>query len=345
MPEKHAPSRSSRVLAGLSALTLRPIGACVPANAAGVRFARSVAELFLPLLAPAPRGRAEPVRTHWEDRAVSGDWIEPAGSPDSDSVLLYLHGSGYVACSPRTHRGLVSQLCSRARVPAFVPDYRLAPQYRYPAANEDALAAYRWLESLGYTPDRIVVAGDSAGGHLAMGLCLGLRELGSPPPAGLVMFSPLADATFATAAERDGTHHDPYFTAKLGRRMLALYGRDGDPADPRFAVLGCGEADAAALPPLLVHAGGSEALAADAEAICEFVGRAGGDCRMRIWPGQAHVFQILYRFVPEAREALDEAAGFVRERLAATRTRREGARPDAYGHSGAGRSAGGGTAG
>lgn len=324
MPDQHAPSRASRILAGVSALTLRPLGACVPANAAGVRFTRSAAELFLPLLAPAPCGRAEPVRTSWDGRPLSGDWIEPAGHPDSDSVLLYLHGSGYVACSPRTHRGLVSQLCSRARVPAFVPDYRLAPRYRYPAANEDALAAYRWLESLGYTPDRIVVAGDSAGGHLAMGLCLALRELGDPPPAGVVMFSPLADPTFATAAERDGTHHDPYFTGKLGKRMLALYCRDGDPEDHRFAVLGCGEADAAALPPMLVHAGGSEALAADAEAVCAFVRRAGGDCRMRIWPGQAHVFQILYRFVPEAREALDEAAGFVRERLADPGPRADG---------------------
>lgn len=311
------PSRSSRLLAGVSAMTLRPIGACVPANAAGVRLTRSAAELALPLLAPAPSGRATRVETTWDGHRVTGDWVRPRRDGGSHSVLLYLHGSGYVACSPRTHRGLVSQLCTRSGTPAFVPRYRLAPRHPFPAASEDTLVAYRWLRSLGYPPDRIVVAGDSAGGHLAIGLCLGLVAAGEPVPAGLLTFSPLIDPTFATAARRDGHHHDPYFTGKLGTRMLALYAPAGGGSDVRYTVLDSALEALGSLPPMLVHAGGAEALAADAEAICARVRDAGGECVMRIWPGQAHVFQILYRFVPEAREALAEAAGFLRGRVGA----------------------------
>lgn len=306
------PSRSSRILATVAALTLRPVGACVPANALGVRLARSAAEITLPLLAPAARGRHTRVdaRQRSGSGSIAGDWVRSRPQAESGAVLLYLHGSGYIACSPRTHRGLVSQLCARTGIPAFVPRYRLAPRHPFPAAAEDALTAYRWLESLGYPPERIVLAGDSAGGHLAIGLCLELRRRGEPMPAGLALFSPLVDASFATAAARDSDRHDPYFTGKLATRMLALYGRDAAD-DPRFALLECGEVALGALPPMLVQAGASEALAADAEALAAVVLAAGGSADLQLWPGQAHVFQMFYRLFPESRAALDAAGTFL----------------------------------
>lgn len=312
------PSGASRLLAAAAALTVRPVGACVPANAFGVRVTRSAAELALPLLAPAARGRAARVDARWRDRPVTGDWVQAGPHVESGSVLLYLHGSGYIACSPRTHRGLVSQLCARAGMPAFVPRYRLAPRYRFPAATEDALRAFHWLESLGYSPEQIVLAGDSAGGHMAIGLCIELLSGGAAMPAAIALFSPLVDPSFDLAAARDRDHHDPYFTGKLGRRMLALYGRDGNTDDPRFTVLDSGAAVLGSLPPMLVHAGGSEALAADAETIAEEVRAAGGDCRLRLWPGQTHVFQMFYRLLPEARAALDEAGLFLADCVSPT---------------------------
>lgn len=298
---------ASSWLAWLVGHTLRPVGSLVPANAAGITVARSAARLALPVLAPAPGARVRRVRTRWEDRPVIGDWVR-AGTAGAPAAILYLHGSGYMACSPRTHRGLVAQLSRHSGMPAFVPRYRLAPEHRFPAAADDALAAYRWLLAQRRQGERIVVAGDSAGGHLALGLCLACRRAGLPLPAALALFSPLADPTWEIAAARDEQDHDPFFSAALARRMLALCAGERATDDPRFAPL---RADLAGLPPVLVQAGGSESLAGDAEAIAEAITRAGGDCRLEIWPGQVHVFQILYRLVPEAREALHRAAAFL----------------------------------
>ncbi|MGH3629852.1 MAG: alpha/beta hydrolase fold domain-containing protein, partial [Sciscionella sp.] len=190
----------------------------------------------------------------------------------------------------------------------FALNYRLAPRYEFPSAAEDTVNAYRWLLACGYPAENVVIAGDSAGGHLGIGLALALRELRLPPPAGLVMFSPLTDPSLLIGALRDAQRHDPLFTARTARRMLALYGRHGSPDDPRLAVL---RGDCHGLPPMLVQAGGAEMLSADAEAFAERVNAAGGRCELQVWPEQIHVFQMLYRWLPEARAALAEAASFI----------------------------------
>jgi acetyl esterase/lipase len=239
-----------------------------------------------------------------------GEWVRGPGVPESaDAAILYLHGSGYVVCSPGTHRGLVAQLSKAAGLPAFSVDYRLAPEHPFPGAFEDMVDAYRYLLDQGYAGERIVVAGDSAGGHLAISLVAALTEASLPVPAGLVLFSPLVDPSFDTAAPLEREVRDPMFTAKIAKKMLRLYTDGGDATDARLAVL---SGDPALMPPVLVHAGSREMLSADAQALADWLTRAGVDCRLTLWDGQVHVFQMFYAFLPEARAALAEAGAFIR---------------------------------
>ena len=298
-----SPSRQSRRLAFAMYWLLRPL-TVVFARPRFVKLIRRVIEAVVPR---APRGTVVTPGPH-------GEWVRGRGVPERrDAAILYLHGSGYVVCSPKTHRGLVSELSRRAGVPAYSVDYRLAPEHPFPAAIDDALAAFRHLLDEGYAPERIVVAGDSAGGHLAVSLVAELTGNELPEPAGLVLFSPLVDPSFDTAAATEREARDPMFTAGAARRILSLYTADADPQDARLAVLG---GDASLMPPVLLHAGSREMLAADARALGSWLRDAGVDCRERIWEGQVHVFQLFYGLIPEAREALDEAADFIRARIA-----------------------------
>jgi acetyl esterase/lipase len=307
-------SRAARVLEVACRSVFRPSMALLPANRFGVRAARSVVRLVLPMVSPVGAARVRQVRTRWKDRPLLGEWVHGGSRLRPDSVLLYLHGSGYICCSPRTHRGLVGRLSEMTGLPAFVVRYRLAPKYPFPAAADDAMAAYQWLLASGYPPERIVVAGDSAGGHLALGLAVALRRAGLPLPAAMALFSPLVDTTFETAARRDAIRHDPLFTLALAKRMVQLYGGRDATDDPRLTPL---TGDLSGLPPLLLQAGGAEMLTADSEAIAELVDAAGGTVRLQIWPGQVHVFQALHRLLPEAQAALDETAAFIGDALAA----------------------------
>jgi acetyl esterase/lipase len=229
---------------------------------------------------------------------------------NDEAAILYIHGSGYVVCSPRTHRGLVSRLSREAGLPAYSVDYRLAPEHPFPAAFDDTVEAYRYLLDQGYK--RIVVAGDSAGGHLAISLVAALTEASLPQPVGLILFSPLVDPTFETAAAVEDEVRDPMFTAGAAKRILSLYTANADPADARLAVL---SGDPADMPPVLLHAGGREMMSADARALDDWLTKAGLDVRTTIWPGQVHVFQIIPQ-LPEARQALAEAGAFARTRVA-----------------------------
>ncbi|MEA2125347.1 MAG: epsilon-lactone hydrolase [Solirubrobacteraceae bacterium] len=296
------PSRQSRWLAFLMYWLLRPV-AIVFARPRFVRLIRWYIEAITP----------RPSRGTEVEPGPKGEWVRGPGVPkNTESAILYLHGSGYVVCSPKTHRGLVSRLSREAGLPAYSVDYRLAPEHPFPAAFDDTVEAYRHLVDAGYT--KIVVAGDSAGGHLAISLVAALTEAELPTPLGLVLFSPLVDPTFETAAATSREARDPMFTAGAARRMLALYTAQADPADARLAVLSGEPED---MPPVLLHAGSREMLAADARALDDWLRRAGVDVRTTIWPGQVHVFQMFYDVVPEARKALVEAGAFIRPRVSA----------------------------
>lgn len=225
--------------------------------------------------------------------------------------MLYLHGSAFVACSPRTHRGLVAELSAASGRPVFALTYRLAPQHRFPTAAHDAARAYRWL--LADEPGRAVaLAGDSAGGQLAVATALHAREQGLPAPAAVLLLSPVLDLTLRLALGRDRRAPDPFASGPGAQRIIGMYTAGADPADPGLAVL---DADLTGFPPTLIQAGGREMLLDDARALAERLDAVAGDCTLEIWRGQVHVFPALYRLVPEAREAIGRAATFLNERL------------------------------
>src|SRR5271167_4738611 len=166
---------------------------------------------------------------------VAGEWVRGPGAHRADAAIYYIHGSGYALCSPRTHRRLTAWLSRLTKLPIFSVDYRLAPRHRFPAAADDVHAGWEWLlSSTGLPPDRVIVAGDSAGGHLAVDLMLH-GPLASRSAA-LVLFSPLVDLTLSLARARERLHRDPAIRAADAARLVQLYCRGVDPAHPRLAL-------------------------------------------------------------------------------------------------------------
>lgn len=306
-------TRRARVAARVTALTLRPITYVVPARHGGILLTRAIIAASLAGFGKVDRRIAiETIDEMTPDGRVKGEWLRLPGPLRDDAVILYLHGSAFVACSPTTHRGLMSQLAAQTGLMVYACQYRRAPRHRFPKAAEDALTAYRFLQRQGFS--RIVLAGDSAGGHLAVDLALGLQLRGEQIPVSLTLFSPLYDATFAIAAERERLRRDPMISARRARGLVEAYtrGTDSEHKGLRLAVR-----DAAPLPPVLMQAGGAEMLAADAERLAEDLRAAGGECELQIWPDQMHVFQALPRLIPEARPAVAMAGRHILASLSA----------------------------
>lgn len=304
-------SARSRSAALASALTLRQIGAVIPPERAwglwlGRRIVAGIMNAFGPSLSGAT---VEPVGARLPDgRSVAGEWVRGPAVHRADAAIYFIHGSGYALCSPRTHRRLTSWLSRLTGLPVFSVDYRLAPRHRFPCAADDVHAGWDWLlSSTPLPPERIVVAGDSAGGHLAVDLMLH----GGPAAvrsAALVLFSPLADMTLALARAREELRRDPAVRAADAARLVQLYCGGVDPAHPRLAL---DVANGPVMPPTLIQAGGSEFLCADAHRLDEDIRAAGGTCELQVWPDQAHVFQALPRLAPEATLAMSYVANFI----------------------------------
>jgi acetyl esterase/lipase len=226
-------------------------------------------------------------------------------------LVLHFHGGGYVAGSARTHLGMLARLSAATGVPVDAPDYRLAGEAPAPAAFEDALAVWDALMREGWSPGRIVLGGDSAGGGIALALLARLCARGTPP-AGLCAFSPWVDLTLSGASLAANAAADPLLPAgRIGDLVEAILG--GLPAiDPRISPL---FATFPAAPPVLLQAGRTEILRDDTLRIAERLRADGGEVRLRLWPDTPHVVQIFGDWLPEARQARTEAAAFVRERL------------------------------
>ncbi|MFG1628128.1 alpha/beta hydrolase [Kribbella sp. NPDC049227] len=228
---------------------------------------------------------------------------------EADAVILYLHGGGYVIGSARTGANLAAPLSRRTGVPAVSLDYRLAPEHPFPAAVDDALAAYRELVESGRT---VVIAGDSAGGGLVIATLLGARRAGLPQPAGAVVFSPWVDVTLSGASMRTRGDYDPLFSqAHMAQFAHWLLG-DRDPADELASPL---FADLTGLPPLLVQVGSAEVLLDDALRLVARAAEQEVDVSLDIVAGAPHVFQYFASMLPEADEALERAAAFIKNRL------------------------------
>jgi acetyl esterase/lipase len=235
---------------------------------------------------------------------VEGEWLTADGVP-TIATLLYLHGGGYFACTPQTHRSVTSAF-ALAGFKTFAPAYRLAPEHPFPAGLDDAVAAYRGLlES--HTPQQLVVAGDSAGGGLSMALLLSLRERGMPLPAAAVLFSPFVDLAATGESARTNSARCAMFDSTSFGRAAQYYLGERDRLQPLASPL---YAELRGLPPLLIHVGADETLLDDSRRLAERAQRAGVKTEIKIWPAVPHVWQLFGRWIPEGRSSLREAGMF-----------------------------------
>ena len=242
------------------------------------------------------------------DQPVQGEWVSSRAGSDNSRLLYYLHGGGYVSGSARDYRPITATLARHLRARVFALDYRLAPEHPFPAALEDAVAGYRWLISSGIEPRLISVAGDSAGGGLALALVMKLRELNEPLPSSVVCLSPWTDMVGTGESILANSESDPLFCPGDVERYAALCLGEQPRQTPLASPL---YGDFAGLPPLLFHVGESEMLLDDARNAHAKVVAAGGSSELRTFKGVPHSWQLLTPLLPEARISLREIAAFI----------------------------------
>ena len=236
---------------------------------------------------------------------VTGEWVRPAGATASAGTWLYLHGGAFCVGSPRTHRAITGKLALLTGRPVFAPDYRLAPEHPFPAALDDALACFDALAADG----PVVIAGDSAGGALALSTAIALRDRGAVQAAGLLLLSPLADMDLGAIARDPSPPGEAMLSLAWGRRCLRDYLGDTPASHPLCSPL---KADLRSLPPVLVQVGTDELLHADALRLHDALQDAGVPVRCEIVQRRWHVWQSHAGVLPSATAALRRGAEFVR---------------------------------
>lgn len=296
------PSWQARAISTFIRLTIkrRPEGN----EAEMVKYLRSKLELsqFLRSLITQPVD-ARPV----SDGLVKGEWLQLTNNPRQ--TVYYLHGGGYVACSPRTHRPFTSALSRAANARVFALDYRLAPEHRFPAAVEDAVAGYRWLLDQGVDPQEIVIGGDSAGGGLTVATLIALRDAGEPLPRAAFVLSPWTDLAVTGRSIEANDKRDPMFYGEAIRRVAPIYFGDASPRDPLVSPI---YADLSNLPPLLIYVSDTEVLLDDSTRLAERARQCGVNVDLRVWSNLPHVWPIFVAFkLPESFRALGEIAEFI----------------------------------
>ena len=232
---------------------------------------------------------------------------------DPSFAVLYFHGGAYALGSADDSVGLAADVARRVGARAISVDYRLAPEHPFPAAIDDAVAAYRALLGEGAPSERIAFVGESAGGGLVAATLLALKDTDLPQPAAAAIFSPWVDLTVSGASATTKADLDPALTAQALRTRVGDYLGDRDPAAPLASPI---FGDLTGLPPLLIQVGSHEILLDDA---VRLAARAGADdvpVELQVWPGVPHVFQGFAALLDEAGRALDSAAEFVKRNWA-----------------------------
>jgi len=264
----------------------------------------------------APAGRLYPVPddvrvTEVDAGGVPGHWLTAPGA-DTGRVLLFLHGGGFELGSLRSDGELAARLGRASGMRVLFPEYRLAPEHPFPAAIDDVLAAWRWLRTdQGLSARSIAVAGDSAGGGLAVALLVATRDAGEALPAAATLMSPTVDLTSSGASMTERVDQDPFSTPALLRQLASDYLAGADPktplASPLFASL-------SGLPPLLVLVGTADLLLSDSERLAAAATEAGVDVTLEIGESLPHVYPIMLG-TPEAAEATEQIGKFLRARV------------------------------
>ncbi len=241
---------------------------------------------------------------------VPCEWIRPASVSDR-RVILYLHGGGYANGSLDTHRKLVGFLVAATGLSALSVGYRLAPEHPFPAAIDDSIRALAWLVATGVAADDVVAMGDSAGGGLAMAICLAANESDRSGPGALVLLSPWVDMTITGSAASDAEVADPLVTRANLEELRGWYLADADPTTPLASPA---RGSLAGLPPTLIQVGARELLRADAVRLGEQLLAHGVDARCDVWDGLVHVWHFYAGLVPEADAALGAIAEWLSDR-------------------------------
>jgi len=238
---------------------------------------------------------------------VPGEWQLPQ-TGDGGRTILYLHGGGYVLGSPLSHRDMVGAIADAAHARAFIADYRLGPEHPFPAAVEDAVAAYQGLVDSGIDPAKLCIAGDSAGGGLTVAALVAIRDRKLPLPAGGICISPWADLTCSSNSMTSMAEADPMLKPDALRWMAGLYLNGQDPKSPLASPV---FADLEGLPPLLIQVGTEEALYDDAITLSRVAHEAGVDATLEVWEGMMHVWHLMAKLIPEGKQAIQAIGAFV----------------------------------
>lgn len=241
---------------------------------------------------------------------MKAEWLIPEGAPEN-KVILYVHGGGYVSGSCNDHRAIISKFARNTGFTCLMYEYRLAPEFPFPAAVDDSVKAYQWLLSRKYLPGNILIAGESAGGGLCLALLLALKERNISLPVAAVAMSPWTDLTcsgesYTTKNKRSLAPLNSWFV--FGKSYYGNTPPDHPLVSPLFG-------DPAGLPPMLINAGEDDELFDDGRRFAEKARQAGCDVTFHAGKGQVHCYPLLAPFFPEATEAMDEISGFIQQHL------------------------------
>ncbi len=251
-------------------------------------------------------GRSGTLKSQVTVDGLSIEVITPEQATSDSGVILYLHGGAFCLGAPATHRSITTHLAVNAGMSVWVPDYRLAPEHPYPAALDDAESSYHALLKQGYSADQIVIAGDSAGGSLAIALGLRLRDQGALLPAGLLLLSPVTDSTLSGTTLKTHQRKDPMIRLGWLQQGLGWYAsQDASVHQPL-------EQNLRGLPPMLIQVGDQEILRSDSTRLAEHATQCGVDCKLEIYSGRWHVFQLQSFYLSSAKLALHRLADFAR---------------------------------
>jgi monoterpene epsilon-lactone hydrolase len=242
---------------------------------------------------------------------ISAEWIS-AGNPLEECAVLYLHGGAYNIGSLNTHRDIAARISKASKVRTLLVDYRLAPEHAHPAAVEDVAVAYRWLLGKGFYPQNIVIAGDSAGGGLAIATLVLLRDAGEPMPAAAVCLSAWTDLKGTGQSIATHIHADPFLTPEWLQFMAKSYAANNDPRSPLISPI---FADLHELPPILIQVGTDEILLSDSTRLADRARQARVDVTLDVWENMWHVWHFFAGQMPEGSRALDEVGRFINKHI------------------------------
>jgi acetyl esterase/lipase len=230
--------------------------------------------------------------------------------------IFYTHGGGWAQGITDSHRSFVAKLSQATGASGLLPDYRLTPEHPFPAGLNDCVTAYRWLLSQGVAASQIAIAGESAGGNLALATTLSVREGGDTLPAVLVAISPATDMAMTGETFQTKAFVDPILGAGLPQDAYALYTNHGA-TDPRNPLVSPLYADLHGMPPTLLQVGTQEVLLSDSTRMADRLKAAGVETKLEVWPGMFHAFSAGSDFIPEGRLAMQHIVKFIRQHLGA----------------------------